>query len=97
MDSDQLKGLRAAVVAFTMWGLLTLYWKQLNGLDPLELIGWRVGSAAVFMAVAVSLTRRWPAVIGALRTPAVVGRICLAFGDHPKLLDALRKAVDAGL
>ncbi len=78
MDSEQLKGLRAAVVAYVAWGLLTLYWKQLSGLDALELIGWRVASAAVFMAIVVSVTGRWAPVIDALRTGAVASRICLA-------------------
>jgi hypothetical protein len=31
MDDEQLRGLRAAVVAYVTWGLLTLYWKQLSG------------------------------------------------------------------
>ena len=78
MDGDQLRGLQAAVVAYVMWGLLTLYWKQLSDFDALELIGWRVTSASVLMAVIVSATGRWAPVVDALRTRAVVSRICLA-------------------
>lgn len=78
MDTEQLRGLRAAVIAYVTWGLLTLYWKQLRGLDAFELIGWRVASAAVFMAVVVSVTGRWSPVVDALRNRAVAARICLA-------------------
>jgi chloramphenicol-sensitive protein RarD len=78
MDGEQLRGLQAAVVAYVLWGLFTIYWKQLGGLDAIELIGWRVTSASVFMAIVVSMTGRWTPVLGALRTPAVVSRICLA-------------------
>jgi len=78
MDGEQLRGLQAAVVAYTMWGLLTLYWKQLSGFSALEMIGWRVTTAAVLMAVIVSVTGRWTPVIGALRARSVVARICLA-------------------
>ena len=78
MDGDQLRGLQAAIVAYLTWGLLTLYWKQLSDFDALELIGWRVTSASVLMAVIVSATGRWGPVIDALRTRAVVARICLA-------------------
>ena len=78
MEAEQIKGVRAAVIAFGLWGLLTLYWKQLTGLDALELIGWRVMSASVLMAILVSVTGRWAPVISALRTRTVVSRICLA-------------------
>lgn len=61
-----------------LWGLLTLYWKQLTGLDPVELIGWRVSTAAVFMSVVATVTGRWPRIAGALRDRAVLARIALA-------------------
>ena len=78
MDGEQHRGLRAAISAYALWGLLTIYWKQLSGLDAVELIGWRVASASVFMAIVVSVTGRWQPVIGALRNRAVVTRIGLA-------------------
>ncbi len=78
MEGEQLRGLQAAILAYTLWGLFTLYWKQLTGLDAFQLIGWRVTSASVLMAVIVSVTGRWAPVITALRTRAVVSRIVLA-------------------
>ncbi len=78
MDGEQLRGVQAAVVAYVLWGLLTIYWKQLSGLDAIELIGWRITSASLFMAIVVSVTGRWTPVSDALRTPALVSRICLA-------------------
>ena len=53
MDRDAASGLRAALLAYTLWGLLTLYWKQLSGLDAVEMIGWRVGTAAMLMVAIV--------------------------------------------
>lgn len=67
MDGDATRGLRAAIVAYTLWGLLTLYWKQLDGLDAVEMIGWRVGTAAILMVAIVAATGRWRTVVGALR------------------------------
>jgi chloramphenicol-sensitive protein RarD len=78
MDRAQLRGLQAAVFAYVLWGLLTIYWKQLSGLDAFELIGWRVASAAVIMMVVVSVTGRWGTVVGAMRDRAVGSRIVLA-------------------
>lgn len=78
MDRVQRHGLRAAVAAYTLWGLFTIYWKQLSGLDAFELIGWRVSTGCVVMAVIVTALGRWPAVVGALRTRRVAAPIVLA-------------------
>lgn len=78
MDRVQLRGLQAAVVAYVMWGLLTIYWKQLSGFDAIEMIGWRVTTATVFMAAVVTVTRRWHAIVRALSDRAVALRIVLA-------------------
>ena len=50
-------GVEAAVAAYTLWGLLTIYWKQLADLDPFELIGWRILCATVVMAAVVTVRR----------------------------------------
>ena len=78
MDRVQLRGLQAAVLAYVLWGLLTIYWKQLSGLDAIEMIGWRVATASVFMAVVVTVTGRWPAIVGTLRNRRATLRITLA-------------------
>ena len=78
VDRRELRGLQAAIVAYTLWGLLTIYWKQLSGLDAVELIGWRVATAAAVMAVVVTVLQRWPAVIGAFRDAPLLRRIALA-------------------
>ena len=71
-------GIRAGFVAYTIWGLLTVYWKQLTDFAPLELIGWRVLTAAVVMTAVVSLRHSWAQVVAALRTRRVAGRIAVA-------------------
>jgi chloramphenicol-sensitive protein RarD len=78
MDDVDMRGLRAAVLAYTSWGLLTLYWKQLVGLDAVEMIGWRVATAAALMAVVVVATRRHTDILAALRSRSTGPRIVLA-------------------
>lgn len=78
MDRVQLRGLQAAVLAFVLWGLLTIYWKQLSGLDAIEMIGWRVATASVFMAIVVTVTGRWPPIVATLRNRGATLRITLA-------------------
>ena len=78
MDRRELRGLQAAIAAYTLWGLLTIYWKQLSGLDAVELIGWRVATAAAAMALVVTARGRWPAVTRAFRNGPLLRRIALA-------------------
>lgn len=68
-DSGLARGVQAGFVAYLLWGLLTLYWKALDGFDAVELISWRVASAVVVMAALVTIRRSWRPVIGLLRSP----------------------------
>jgi chloramphenicol-sensitive protein RarD len=72
------RGVQLAVAAYLMWGLLTIYWKQLSTFDAFELIAWRMACAGVVMAVIVTARRTWPAIVGALRDPGVARRLVLA-------------------
>jgi chloramphenicol-sensitive protein RarD len=58
VDQEQRRGLEAAIVAYVMWGLLTLYWKELADFDPVELVGWRVATAALVMTAGLLLAGR---------------------------------------
>lgn len=71
-------GIRAGIVAYGLWGLLTIYWKQLTAFDAFELIGWRVIFATVVMAAVVTERGRWPAISAAGRNRAVVVRLAVA-------------------
>lgn len=75
---QQRAGIIAGLSAYTVWGLLTIYWKQLHHFDAFELIGWRILSSAVVMGIALTLTRRWRrlGVIG--RDRRLLGRVAAA-------------------
>jgi chloramphenicol-sensitive protein RarD len=72
------RGVQLAIVAYLMWGLLTIYWKQLSTFDAFELIAWRMMCAGVVMAVIVTARRGWPTIIDALLDPGVRRRLVLA-------------------
>lgn len=78
MAHEERRGLQAALLAYSLWGLLTIYWKQLAGLDAVELIGWRVGTAGVIMLAVVVLTGRLHTVRDALKHGPTFRRIVLA-------------------
>jgi chloramphenicol-sensitive protein RarD len=78
MDPAQLRGVRAGIAAYVLWGLLTVYWKQLSAFDAIELIGWRMAMAAAVMALILTVRRRWTVVGGAFRSRPLVLRLGVA-------------------
>lgn len=64
--------------AYLLWGLLTVYWKQLTGFDAIEMIGWRITTATLFMAVFVTATGRWAPIVTTLSDRSTIGRVLLA-------------------
>jgi len=63
---------------YFIWGALTLYWKELHGFDPFELIGWRVTSSVVVLTVVMLATGRLLPLLRSLRNPQLLLRIALA-------------------
>ncbi|MFZ9017059.1 MAG: EamA family transporter RarD [Ilumatobacteraceae bacterium] len=78
MHRDQARGLRTAVSAYILWGLLTIYWKQLAGFDAIEMIGWRIATASLFMGLFVTLTGRWAPIVATFRDRTAILRVLLA-------------------
>jgi chloramphenicol-sensitive protein RarD len=78
MDRDERLGLQAAVAAYTIWGFLTIYWKQLAEFDPVDLVGWRVASAAVVMTVCLLVTGRLGELRPVTRDRATLGNVVIA-------------------
>ena len=74
----QRAGVITGLAAYTMWGLLTLFWKQLHRFNAFELIGWRICSSAVIMVVVVTATRRWAGVLPVFGNRRLFLRVLLA-------------------
>ncbi len=71
-------GTIAGITAYLVWGLLTIYWKQLHHFSAFDLIGWRVTSSVVVMAVLLTATRRWSHVRPVLRDRRLAVRVIAA-------------------
>jgi chloramphenicol-sensitive protein RarD len=71
------RGILAGVVAYLIWGALTLYWRHLERFDAVELIGWRVICSAVLMTIVLSITRRWQHLRPLLTDRRLLGSVVL--------------------
>jgi chloramphenicol-sensitive protein RarD len=55
------KGVLYAIGAYMMWGLFPLYWKQLETIPALQLIGHRIGWSFILLLAVILVTRQWQA------------------------------------
>jgi chloramphenicol-sensitive protein RarD len=79
---DERRGFLTGNLAYVLWGLLTLYWHELTGLDAFGLIAWRIVWSVVVLAVLLTVTKRWTDLRGVLAArrfgPITVAAIALA-------------------
>jgi chloramphenicol-sensitive protein RarD len=55
------KGILYAIIAYLMWGLFPLYWKQLETIPALQLIGHRIGWSFILLLLVILVTQQWQA------------------------------------
>jgi chloramphenicol-sensitive protein RarD len=72
---QQRAGIIAGITAYVVWGLLTIYWKQLHGFNAFELIGWRITASAIVMAIVLTATRHWGFLAVVRRDRALLARV----------------------
>lgn len=66
------KGVLYAIGAYMMWGLFPLYWKQLETIPALQLIGHRIGWSFILLLAVILVTRQWQAFRTAARDAKTV-------------------------
>lgn len=71
-------GLIYAILAYSIWGLLPLYFLLLMPTSAFEIVPWRVLFSLVFCALIITVTRMWSSLLGVLRKPRVVWTMGLA-------------------
>jgi len=72
------EGLLTALIAYTFWGFLPIYFKLVENVPATEVLAHRVLWAVPFGLPIVLLRRQWPEVARALRNPRVLGLLALA-------------------
>jgi len=68
----------SAALAYTAWGLFPLYFKQLVGVHALEVVAHRTVWSLVFVAVVLTLLRRWAWLGPVLRSPRLLASCALS-------------------
>ncbi|HEY5665772.1 MAG TPA: EamA family transporter RarD [Gammaproteobacteria bacterium] len=72
------EGLLAALVSYSLWGVLPIYFKVVGAVPATEVLVHRVLWAVPFGLPIVLLRRQWPDVVRALRTPGMLGLLSAA-------------------
>lgn len=62
-----------ALLAYLAWGLFPVYFHALKGVPAPEILAHRILWSAAFLAVLVTLARRWPEVAALVREPRRLG------------------------
>jgi len=82
MRSDR-KGLFYAFLAYFLWGLFPLYWKQLDGIPATQLIGHRIIWSFIFLVALFALRGQLAHLRTLLHQQRTSGRSTLATLSKP--------------
>jgi chloramphenicol-sensitive protein RarD len=77
-DRLDRRGLTYAVAVYVLWGIVPVFWKQLAGIDPVEVLAHRVGWGLVTFALIVPLAGAGPALRVAMRDRRTLGVMALS-------------------
>src|SRR3954470_14777043 len=83
-QSERRAGFGFGLGAYLLWGVLPLYFKLLAAVPPIEIVANRILWSLIFLAILVTLWRRWDG----LRAAAGSGRIVLIMALTATLIAA---------
>lgn len=66
------RGLLYGIVAYTIWGLLPIYWKALKQVPASEILANRIIWSFVFVAAVLTIRRKWDWLKPALRNKRII-------------------------
>ncbi len=59
MEKQNNFGILYPISAYLLWGLLTIYWKQLNTIPAWDILAHRIFWSFLFLAAIITLNKRW--------------------------------------
>ncbi|MCT2087002.1 EamA family transporter RarD [Microbacterium enclense] len=76
--SGAVRGGSFALAAYLLWGVLPLYFLQLEPTGAWELVGWRIALSFVFCLLLLTVLRAWRPFLAIVRQPRLLGLTALA-------------------
>lgn len=73
-----MSGVAFGLAAYVTWGFFPLFFRQLAHLSPMDVLCNRAAWCYVFVAVLLTVTRRWERVLAAVRRPRRLALMALA-------------------
>jgi chloramphenicol-sensitive protein RarD len=71
-QSHSRSGLTYGLLAYGLWGLVPAYFKALGHVRPIEVLANRIVWSVVFLALLITVRRRWPDLVRCLRSPGLL-------------------------
>ena len=71
-------GILSAALAYTIWGLFPLYFKQLASVAPTDVLVHRIIWSLVFVVIVLSMRRHWSWLRDVARSPRILGAFTLS-------------------
>jgi len=73
-----LAGIAYGLLAYGMWGFFPLFFRQLGHLRPMDVLCNRAAWCCLFVALLLTLSRRWRKVLAAVRQPRQLALLIIA-------------------
>ena len=73
--NENSQGIAYGLSAYMMWGCFPLFFALFDGVPAYEILVHRIVWSCVFLALVITLMRRWAPVVEALAHPARLGRV----------------------
>ncbi|MGH1461159.1 MAG: EamA family transporter RarD [Neptuniibacter sp.] len=77
-EREEVKGIYYAVLAFVIWGLVPVYFKAVEHVDPLEVVSHRIIWSALFLALVLLILRQLTATVRLLKSPKLMLSLLLS-------------------
>lgn len=79
-NSQAHQGYIYAVLAFLMWGLAPIYFKQIDHIDALEILTHRIAWSVLFLMFIITAIKEWHRLGPVIKQPKLLLLLCLSSG-----------------
>ncbi|GMM86492.1 EamA family transporter RarD [Pseudoalteromonas sp. MTN2-4] len=78
LNNQTQQGYLYAVLAFLMWGMAPIYFKQIESIAALEILTHRVIWSVLFLILIVFAAKQWHQIQHVIKKPKVLGMLCIS-------------------